>query len=146
MPLDYNILLGRNQMYIMQVVASSLFQVVCLPFNGNIVTIYYTSFKTPSVNASSRASIPIIDHSQPETRSVGIGMYPSLMGTFSFPTPILIIGSSLGRDSSSSNSISFHTSYMEDPWILPSPSTSSVPVEIDVSFPTTMVAYQENLD
>ena len=35
---------------------------------------------------------------------------------------------------------------MEDPWILPSPSTSSVPVEIDVSFPTTMVVYQANLD
>ena len=28
-PLDYNLLLGRNWMYNMQVVASSLFQVVC---------------------------------------------------------------------------------------------------------------------
>ena len=35
---------------------------------------------------------------------------------------------------------------MEDPWILPSPSTSSVPIETDVPLPATMVAYQVNLD
>ena len=35
---------------------------------------------------------------------------------------------------------------MEYPCILPSLSTSSVPVEIDVSFPATMVVYQANLD
>ena len=47
-PLDYNILLGRNWMYSMQTVASSLFRVVCFPFNGNIVTIDQTSFKNPN--------------------------------------------------------------------------------------------------
>ena len=35
---------------------------------------------------------------------------------------------------------------MEFPWVLPSPSTSSMPIETDVPFPTTMVAYQANLD
>ena len=38
-PLDYNLLLGRNWMYNMQDVASSLFRVVCFPFNGNIIII-----------------------------------------------------------------------------------------------------------
>ena len=60
-----------------------------------------------------------------------------------------MIGSSVGRDLTSLNSISFLTSHMEDPWILPSPSTSSdnsIPVEIDVMFPATLVAYQDNLD
>ena len=38
-PLDYNLLLGRNWMYSMQSIASSLFQVICFPFNENIVTI-----------------------------------------------------------------------------------------------------------
>ena len=38
-PLHYNLLLGRNWMYSMQAVASSLFRVVCFPFNGKIVTI-----------------------------------------------------------------------------------------------------------
>ena len=51
-PLEYNILLGRNWMYSMQVVASSLFRVVFFPFNGNIVTIDEMSFKNLSVTAS----------------------------------------------------------------------------------------------
>ena len=62
-PLDYNLLLGRNWMYSMQAVASSLFHVVCFPFNGKIVTIDQTSFKNPSVTASSGAWIPIVEHS-----------------------------------------------------------------------------------
>ena len=62
-PLDYNLLLGRNWMYIMQVVSSSLFCVVCFPFNGKIVTIDQKTFKNPSVTASSGASISIIEHS-----------------------------------------------------------------------------------
>ena len=62
-PLDYNLLLGWNWMYSMQAVASSLFRVICFPFNGNIVMIDQNSFHNPSVNASSGASILIIDHS-----------------------------------------------------------------------------------
>ena len=62
-PLDYNLLLGRNWMYSMQAVASSLFRVVCFPFNGKIVMIDQMSFKNPSVTTYSEASIPIIEHS-----------------------------------------------------------------------------------
>ena len=68
------------------------------------------------------------------------------MGTFSCHAPVLMIGSSYGRASSSSNSVSFRITHMEDPWILSSPSTSSRLVEIDVPLPATMVAYQENID
>ena len=114
--------------------------------NENIVTIDQTSFQNPSVNASSGASILIIDHSQPAIGSVGVSMYPSLMGTFNCPAPVFMIGSSLGGASSSSNSVSFCTTHMEDPWILPSPSTSSVSVETDMSLPATIVVYQANLD
>ena len=81
-PLNYNILLGRNWMYSMQAIASSLFRVVCFPLNGNIVTIDQNSLCNPSVNASLGPSILIINHFQPTTGSVGVGMYPSLMGTF----------------------------------------------------------------
>ena len=91
-PLDYNILLGRNWMYSMEAVDSSLFRVMCFPFNGKIVTIDQTSFKNSSVTTSSGASIPIVEHSQPAAGSVGVGMYPSLMGSFSCPAPILMIG------------------------------------------------------
>ena len=71
-PLDYNLLLGRNWMYSMQVVASSLFQVVCFPFNGKMITIDQTSFKNPCVTTSLGASILVVEHSQPATGSVGV--------------------------------------------------------------------------
>ena len=67
-------------MYSMQAIASSLFRVVCFPFNEKIVMIDQTSFKNLFITASSGASISIIEHSQPATGSVGVGMYPSLMG------------------------------------------------------------------
>ena len=102
-------------MYSMQAIDSSLFQVVCFPFNGKIVMIDQTSFHNPSVNASLGTSIIIINHSQPTTGIVGVGMYPFLMGTFSCPMPILMIRSSFGGASSSLNSVSFHTTHMEDP-------------------------------
>ena len=75
-----------------------------------------------------------------------MGMYRSLMGTISCPAPILMIGSSFGGDSSSLKSVSFHTTHVEDPWILPSPIPSNGPVKIDVSLPVEMIAYQANLD
>ena len=62
-PLEYNLLLGRNWMYIMQAIASSLFRIVCFPFNENIVMINQTTFKNLSIVVSSGASILIVDHS-----------------------------------------------------------------------------------
>ena len=57
-----------------------------------------------------------------------------------------MIGSSLGGASSSSNSVSFHTTHMEYPCILPSLSTMSIPVETDMLFPAIMMVYQVNLN
>ena len=92
---------------------------ICFPFNGKIVTIDQNSFHNMSVNVSSGVFIMIIDHSQSATGSVGVGIYPSLMGTFSYPTLVLMIRSSFGGASSSLNSVSLHTTHMEDPWTLP---------------------------
>ena len=103
------------------------------------------TFKNPSVTASSGASIPIIEHSQPTTGSVGVGMYPSLMGSFNCPAPILMIGSCSDEASTSTTSVSFCTTHMEDPWILPTPSTSSEPVETNMPLPAAMIAYQANI-
>ena len=125
-PLDYNILLGRNWMYSIEAIASSLFRVVCFPFNGNIVMIIY--------------------HSQLATGIVGVGMYPSLMGNFSCPALVLMIGSSSSEASTSVRLVSFRMSHMEDPWILPTPNTSSEPIVTNMPFPATMVAYQDNLE
>ena len=67
------------------------------------------------------------------------------MGSFSFPMPVLMVGSCSDEASTSTTSVSFHTTHMEDPWILPTPSTSSEPVEMSVPLPAAMIAYQANL-
>ena len=140
-PLDYNLLLGRNWMYSMQAVASSVFRVVCFPHNGKIVMIDQMSFKNPPVSASSEASVLKVEHSQPATGSVGVGMYPSLMGTFSCPAPVLMIGASFNGASTSTRSVHFRTNHMGDPWILPSLSPSSEAIETSVPLPAAMIAY-----
>ena len=73
------------------------------------------SFKNLCVTASSGASILIVKHSQPAIGSVGVSMYPSLMGIFSCPAPVLMIGSSFEEASSSMRLVSFRTTHMEDP-------------------------------
>ena len=77
---------------------------------------------------------------------MGVGMYPSIMGSFSCPASILMIGSSSGEASTSMRSVSFRTSHMEDPWILPTPSTLSEPIVTEVPLLATMVAYQANIE
>ena len=121
---------------------------VCFLLDGKIITIDKKSFQNPSVKASSGASISILDHSQLETENLGVGMYHSLMGIFICPTLVLMIGSILGKASTSLNLVSFGTSHIEDPWILHSPSTSSdssIPAETDMLLHTKLVAYQDNI-
>ena len=38
-PLDFNLLLGRDYVYAMKVVVSTLFRMMSFPHNGNIVTV-----------------------------------------------------------------------------------------------------------
>ena len=129
----------------MQSVASSVFRVVCFPHNGKIVTIDQMAFKNLLVTASLEASVPKVEHSQPATGIVAVGMYPSLMGTFSCPTPVLMIGSSFDGASMSTRSVPFCTSHMGDPWILPSPNPLSEAIETSMPLPAVMIAYQDNL-
>ena len=69
----------------------------------------------------------------------------SLIGIFSCPALILMIGSSFDEALTSTRLVSFRTSHMEDPWILPALSTSSEPVMTDVPLLAAMIAYQANL-
>ena len=62
-PLDYNVLLGRNWIYNMQAVASSLFWIICFPLNGRIITIDQKYFDNFGTKASSGATISVIDNS-----------------------------------------------------------------------------------
>ena len=57
-----------------------------------------------------------------------------------------MIGSCFDEASTSTTSVSFRTTHMEDPWILPTPSTSSEPIETSVPLPAAMIAYQANIN
>ena len=46
-PLDFNLLLGRDYVYAMKAVVSTLFRVMYFPHDGNIVTIDQLSFVKP---------------------------------------------------------------------------------------------------
>ena len=67
------------------------------------------------------------------------------MGSFSYPTPVLMIGSCSNEASTCTTLVSFRITHMEDPWILPTPSTSSEPLETNMPLLVAMIAYQANL-
>jgi hypothetical protein len=122
-PLDYNLLLGRNWTYAMVVVVSSIFRTLCFPHQGEIMTVDQLSFVYSSPNTYVGPSIPVIENSQPATENIGVGMYSSLMGTFDFSAPIHHVYAMSSRHASVGRSIPFRTSYLGDPWTLPSPTS-----------------------
>jgi len=105
----------------------SLFRVIQFPREGKIVTVNQLSFTQKGSNLPAEDKIPSIDNTTRVTESIGVGFYPSLMGTFNFPTPVLYVGSSFDVPEKASNvSVieSFKTKYLNDPWVLPNPSES----------------------
>ena len=58
-PLDFNLLLGRDYVYAMEVVVSTLFRVMHFPHNGNIVMIDQISFDNPYARENPNHSIPL---------------------------------------------------------------------------------------
>ena len=56
-PLDYNLLLGRDYIYNMEAIVSTLFQVMCFPHEGKIVTIDQLSFPSPNIAPSQSSSL-----------------------------------------------------------------------------------------
>jgi hypothetical protein len=76
------------------------------------------------------STIPLIENYQTTNERIGVGMYPSLMGTFYFSTlvsyihAILVSYQKLILSVPITQLFSFKTSYFEDPWVLPSLSES----------------------
>jgi hypothetical protein len=56
--LDFSLLLGRDYVYAMGALVSSLFRVVCFPHDGRIVTIDQLSFVSPPVPPAQLSSPP----------------------------------------------------------------------------------------
>jgi hypothetical protein len=93
-PLDYNILLGCNWIYVMFVVVSTLFYVLHFPHQGKLVTVYQLSY----FNFDSRiGSVPFIENTSSSYDNFGVGILKdsSLMGTF--PLPPLDISPSIAK-------------------------------------------------
>jgi hypothetical protein len=66
-PLDFNLLLGRDYVYSMKSIVSTLFRVMSFPHNGNIMTIYQLSFigRHMMTNLLTSLNIPNIAVSTP---------------------------------------------------------------------------------
>jgi hypothetical protein len=123
-PLDYNLLLGRSWTYAMQAVVATVFRVWLFPHEGRIVTIDQFSFSRPDP-ALGASTVLMIDNPQPGVINVGVGLCPSLMGTFDYPPPqgdIKFISNH--HKVEIFQVLSFCTTYFDDPWIIPSPSAT----------------------
>ena len=106
----------------MSAIASTIFWVVVYPHKGKLVTIDQLSFTRKGHMESNESTIPLVDQVRHASKSLGAGMYASLMGTFDFPAPISYIGStSVGK------SIAMVVD-RTDPWVLPSHHEPEVPI------------------
>ena len=56
-PLDYNVLLGCDYVYDMGAIVSTLFQVICFPHEGRIVTVDQLSFLSPNMASNQPSSL-----------------------------------------------------------------------------------------
>ena len=85
--LDYNILLGRPWVYEMAAVVSTYFQMIAFPLKGGIALVDQLAFFANSPQAT--GSIPLIHGNSQSLQNVGVGLLkdPSLMGTFTLPSP-----------------------------------------------------------
>jgi hypothetical protein len=119
--LEYNILLGRSWNYAMQAVVATVFWVLLFPHEDRIVTIDQLSFSRsdPSLGVS---AVSMIDNPQPGIVNVGVGLCPSLMGTFDYPPPqgdVKFISDHHKVEIFQVSS--FRMTYFTDSWIIPSP-------------------------
>jgi hypothetical protein len=121
-PIDYNLLLGRSWTYAMQAVVATVFRVLLFPHEGQIVSIDQLSFSRPDP-ALGASTVPMVDNPQAGVVNVGVGLCPSLMGTFDYPPPqgdVKFI--STHHKAEIFHVSSFCMTYFQDPWTLPSPS------------------------
>ena len=112
-PLDYNLLLGLSWFYPMRVVTSTFYRLVYFPHQGKIVSIDQLDYCTPNVHFDTTTNVPLVNNSHAVLELIGAGLFkdPCLMGVFPPPIPDAFIAPI--------NMISFVSTFMGDPWILP---------------------------
>jgi hypothetical protein len=106
----------------MKTVVATIFWVLLFPHKDRIVTIDQLSFSRPDPSLGA-STVPMIDNPQSGIVNVGVGLFPSLMGTFDYPPPqgdVKFVSDHHKVDIFQVSS--FRKTYFNDPWILPSPS------------------------
>jgi hypothetical protein len=92
-PLDYNILFGCSYMYLMKVVASSVFCTMMFPHNGKIVTIDQLTHYEPNHSANIDNILPLVQTSSDafSVIDMGPGIFkdPYFLGTYHGSPPLL---------------------------------------------------------
>ncbi len=89
--LDYSVLLGRPWVYAMAAMLSTYFHTIAFPFKGGITVISQLAFFANSSQAT--GSISLVNGPSMSLQSVGVGIFkdPSLMGTFTLPSPFDLV-------------------------------------------------------
>jgi hypothetical protein len=92
-PLDYNIFFRCSYMYVMKVVASSMFRTMMFSLNGKIVTIDQVPHYEPKPSSNIDNILPLI-HTNPDAyRLIEMGPRifkdPSLLGTYHGAPPFI---------------------------------------------------------
>jgi hypothetical protein len=88
-PIEYNLLLGRTWFYEMNAFVSSVFNILCFPHQGKIVSIDQLMFCTPYLGSNVRSNVPFVGDTQQSHMSMDVRMFkdPSLIGIFPLPPP-----------------------------------------------------------
>jgi hypothetical protein len=108
----------------MKVVVATIFQVLLFPHKERIVTIDQLSFSRPNPSLGV-SSVLMIDNPQPGVVNIGVGLCPSLMGTFDYPPPQGDVKFISDHHKVDIFQVSlFCTTHFNDPWICPSPSAT----------------------
>ena len=104
------------------------------------MTIDQLSFSRPDPTLGA-STVPMIDNPQPGVVNVGVGLCPSLMGTFDYPPPHDDVKFISNHHKAEIFQVSsFCMTYFEDPWILPSPSATMDETEYSgMSMPLSFV-------
>ena len=111
-PLDYNLLLGWLWFYPMRVVSSTIYQLVCFPHQGKIISINQLDYCTLNLWFNSTTNIPLVSNSYQVPKLVGESLFkdPCLMGVFLPPIPDTIV--------TLINMISSVGTHLGEPWVI----------------------------
>lgn len=109
----------------MTAIVSTVFRVIYFPHESNIVTIDQLDYFKHDLNSSFDSTIPMIINSLGnQLNIIGVGMYPSLMGSFNLAPPSQlnpVFAISQVANENESHEVSFQNHYLNDSWMLPDP-------------------------